>query len=135
MKPFFLILLVISIIIQSTITTIPLVFLTLLNIAVLKRESFVYPLAFTAGIVLDLMLPQTVGISSVYFVIFIFLVLSYQRKFEIQTPIFVFFSSLVGSFGHLTIFSNFDNILLQSVLSAAIGLLIFNIFDKFNTKK
>jgi cell shape-determining protein MreD len=88
--------------------------------------------AFFFGIFLDLVSFKTLGSSSSFFIIFLFLVLLYQRKFEIATNTFVFFASLLGSFGYLILLGYNNNIILQAILSSIIGLLLFKLIQRFN---
>jgi len=135
MKLSSLLLLILALILEVSLTTIPLVFLVLLSLAVLYKEAIIFPIAFLFGIFLDLFTFQTPGISSTILIIFLFLVLLYQRKFEIATNRFIVASSFLGSFGYLLFMKYNDNLLLQAVLSSIIGLIIFRIIFKFKDQK
>jgi cell shape-determining protein MreD len=97
----------------------------LLCLLVLLRENWLFVFAFAFGLVLDLVSFKTLGISSAFFVVFLFLVLLYQSKFEIATNAFIFFSSLLGSFAYLMILGYNNSLILQTILSSIIGLLLF----------
>lgn len=125
MKALIFILLIVSLILETTIITIPLVFLVLLNITVWKKEPWIFPIAFVIGVILDMLLSKTIGISSFYFTLFMFLVLSYQRKFEINTVYFIIASSFLGSLGFLLILGYNNSIILNAILSSIIGTLLF----------
>jgi rod shape-determining protein MreD len=120
-----------SFFLETSITTLPLVFLTLLCLAVLTRKEWIFIIAFIAGLALDVSSFRALGQSSLYFVLFIFLVFLYERKFEISTKYFILIASFLGSFGFLIIFS-YNNLVLQSVFSSIIGVLIFAIFSRFH---
>jgi cell shape-determining protein MreD len=124
------IILLLSFFLESSVTTLPLVFLALLSLAISVRKEWVFFLAFAAGIILDALSLRLLGQSSLYFIIYISLVFLYQGKFEITTKLFIFASSFVGSFGFLVMFS-YGNILLQSLISAIIGVLMFIFLSKF----
>lgn len=128
------ILLFISLILESSITTIPLIFISLLCLTVVYKDNFPFFLAFVFGVFFDILSFKTLGASSLFFVAFLFLVLIYQRKFEIRTYPFILISSFLGSLFYLLLFSYHNLIILQSLLSAAIGLLVFRILLKFKTQ-
>lgn len=120
-----------SLFLESSITTLPLVFLTLLCFAVLTRKEWIFVIAFIAGLAVDALSFRALGQSSLYFILYIFLVFLYERKFEISTKYFIFIASFLGSFGFLIIFS-YNNVVLQSLISSIIGVLIFSIFSRFH---
>lgn len=131
MKLLAFILLIIALVLEASITTIPFVFLILLCLLVLSRENWVFIFAFAFGLVLDLVGFKTLGISSAFFVTFLFLVLLYQSKFEIATNAFIFFASFFGSFGYLMLLGYNNNLILQVILSSIIGLILFKLIQRF----
>jgi len=124
-----------SLFLESSVTTLPLVFLTLLCLAVLTREEWIFVIAFIAGVLLDALSFRVLGQSSLYFLLFIFLVFLYERKFEISTKYFVLLASFVGSFGYLLLFTYGNLIIIQAIASAIIGTIIFSFFRKFKERK
>ncbi len=120
-----------SFFLESSVTTLPLVFLTLLCLAVLTSKEWIFVVAFIAGVLLDALSFRALGQSSLYFILYIFLVFLYERKFEISTKYFIFIASFLGSFGFLIIFS-YNNLVLQSLMSSIIGVLIFSILFRFH---
>lgn len=120
-----------SLFLESSVTTLPLVFLTLFCLAVLTRKEWIFVIAFIAGVFLDALSFRVLGQSSLYFILYIFLVFLYERKFEISTKYFVFIASFLGSLGFLIIFS-YNNVVLQSLMSSIIGILIFSILSRFH---
>jgi cell shape-determining protein MreD len=127
-----LLLLILALILEVSLTTIPLVFLVLLSLAVLQKDVIIFPIAFLLGIFLDLFTFQTLGSSSAILIIFLFLVLLYQRKFEIATNYFIFAASFLGSFIILLILGNARSIVLESVASSLIGIVLFKTIQQFN---
>lgn len=119
------VLLFISLIIESSLTTVPLVLSFLLVFYLLKRETWIFVLAFFLGLILDSLLLRTLGQTSLFFVIFLFSVELYERKFEIKTSSFVFLSSLMGSIFYLIIFG--ENIFPQSLAGAFLASILFKI--------
>ena len=120
-----------SVFLESSATTLPLVFVTLLCLAVLVRKEWIFAIAFIAGVFLDALSFRVLGQTSLYFILYIFLVFLYERKFEISTKYFIIIASFLGSFGFLIIFS-YENAILQSLMSSIIGVLIFSILSRFH---
>lgn len=117
-------LLFLSIFLQASITTIPIVLDVLLIFYILKRKPWVFVAAFVSGFFLDLLTVRTLGQSSLFFLIFLFVVSLYERKFEIVSGYFVFFSSFLGSLFFLKI-SGYDYIFQQALISAIFSTLLF----------
>lgn len=128
MKPLSLFLLILALILESSITTIPLVFLVLLALTVLLKDTIILPIAFLFGILLDVLSFQTLGISSILLITFLFLVLLYRKKFEIATNYFILGASFLGSLIILIILGNSHLIIFETIASSIIGLLIFKLF-------
>lgn len=108
----------------STVTTIPFAVILLAVSAVVLKKSWVFFGALGLGLVLDLFLLRPLGQTGLFFVIFIFLLFQYARKFETQTFSFVFISSFLGSLAYLVIFK-YNNIFIQSFINAMIAILLF----------
>lgn len=122
-----LLFLIISLLLQSSVLSLPLVLLVIIVITVVYKNYFVFVLAFIFGILLDILSFKTIGFSPVFFSIIIFLILMYERKFEIQTNYFVIFSSALGSFLFI-IFYGYGNLILGTIVSVGIGVLMFRVF-------
>ncbi len=123
MLPIFILLSLLTIAI-SGITTFPLVIVMLVCGTVIFQKSWMFFLAFFLGLIMDLFYLRSLGTTSLFLVIFISLIFLYQRKFEIQTLTFVFFSTLVGSVIYLMVFG-YNNILLQAFVTAIVSILLF----------
>ncbi len=134
MKILALILLSIALILEASLTTLPLVFLALLVLLVLSKENWLFGFGFIFGILLDLVGFRTLGLSSAFFVLSLFLVLLYQSKFEIETNTFVFLTILAGSFIYLFLVGDTDLIIVQAVVSSIIGLIMFKVVQRANIK-
>lgn len=113
-------------IILSSFTTIPFSLAVLGVSAVVFRKSWVFFAAFFLGLIIDLFQLRFLGQTAVFFVIFIFLLFLYKRKFETQTLTFVFFSTFLGSLIYLLIFG-YNNVLIQSGINAIIGVSFFKL--------
>ena len=91
----------ISIFLESFIITLPLTLLLILFSSVAIQKKEIIALAFFAGILLDIFSLRTLGLSSLFFISLVFLVNQYKGKFEIETVNFVVIVSLFGSFLYL----------------------------------
>ena len=127
-------LLLIALFLESSVVSLPLVLLVLISFTVIYRNYPVFILAFIFGIILDVLTFKTVGMSSLFFTIVIFLILIYEKKFEIKTNYFIILASFLASFFFLLIFKN-SNLILQSFFSILIGLLIFQVLNKSHSNK
>ena len=130
---FFIPSLILAVILESTITTLPLVLLMILFLAVIKRSNEVFLTAFLAGLFLDLLSFGRFGLSSLYFTIFVFVIYVYQNKFEIETLHFITIFSFFGSLFYL-ITQGSQFIFLQSVVATIISVSSFMMHKKFNKK-
>lgn len=113
-------------IILSSFATIPFSLAVLVVSAVIFRKSWVFFAAFLLGLIIDLFQLRFLGQTALFFVIFVFLVFLYERKFETQTLAFVFFATFSGSLIYLLIFG-YNNVLIQSIINAIIGVLFFKL--------
>lgn len=135
---FFVILILISILLQACVTTLPLVILFFLNAAVVAKKTWIFPMAFLAGLVLDVLLLNPLGMTSIFLVIFLFVVLLYDKKFDIQTFPFVFLASFIGSLIYFIVILHNPNIFIQAIISAVISILSFFLlvaFSQINIKE
>ena len=126
--------LLIAVLVEATFTTIPLVFLILINLLVIERKSWVFSAAFFSGLALDILSIRFLGSSSLYFVTLLFIINLYERRFEANNAYFVFLASFLGSFFYMIVFSE-RMVLQQSVLSAFIGSFIFYAIYFFRFRK
>jgi cell shape-determining protein MreD len=121
---FFLPLLIIAVLLEGTIITLPLVLVTLLCMTILRRDWVVFPSAFFAGLFLDALLVHHVGGASMFFLTFVFLIFLYQRKYEINSYPFVGVASFLGSWIFLSIFG-YDGAIITSLFSSLIAVVLF----------
>ncbi len=115
------------------ITTLPIILPFLLCFTVLFKRPWVFTLALLSGAGIDFLLLRPLGQTGVFFILFIFIVLLYEKKFEIQTMHFAFFSGFLGSLGYLFVFG-YNHILEQALICALLGALIFKLFYKYKLK-
>ena len=126
--------LLIAVLIEATFTTIPLALLLLINFLVLEKKSWVFAASFFSGLALDILSLRYLGSTSLYFVIVLFIINLYERKFETSNIYFVLFTSFVGSFFYLTVFE-VRLALSQAVLSAFLGSIIFFLMTILSKKE
>ena len=123
---FIAILLLLALILEGTVTSLPLVLICLLCFAIIFRSPAIFFIAFISGLLLDLLTLHAVGGASIYFLFFLLLVFLYQRKYEIDSLPFVILSSFFGSWGFLTIFG-YGNTFFLSLVSAISAVLLYKI--------
>ena len=119
-------LLIPSILLETTVTSIPFIFVLLFLLLVITRHGYVFVLAFLTGVVVDTLSLRPVGETSIYLLCFLFLVLLYRRKYEIYSFPFVILSSFFGSCLYLLILGG-DSILLQGLICSFLSLILFSI--------
>lgn len=117
-------LLLLCVLMQSVNTVLPLLLICLLLFYIYERDEAVFLTAFICGIVLDAMLVQPIGLTSLFLLCFLCLVVLYQRKFEIGSPVFVFLALFLGSFFYALIFGR-DNAFLIGVCIGVLGEIVF----------
>ncbi len=121
---------------ESTILNIPLVLILLLVLFVRNKTPEIFFLAFILGFLLDVLKLQRAGVSSIYFLITLFIIFLYDKKYEINTLRFVVISSGTVSIVHLSLFSNPS--VLQIVFSIIIGVISYiciGYINKFKVTK
>ncbi len=134
---FLIILILISVLLQASVTTLPLILLLFLNAAVVSKKTWIFPISFLTGFALDALLLNPLGKTSLFLAIFLFIILLYDKKFDIQTFPFVFLSSFIGSFAYFIAFQ-IPNVFTQAIVSAVISTLSFWILiglNRFNIRE
>ncbi len=125
--------LVIAVFLEASFITLPITFISLLFIAVMTQKEEVFALAFFSGIFLDILTFHPIGLSSVYFLLFLLTVFLYRSKFEIKTLGFFALFGFIGSLGYLLI-NGSDYILPVSVAATLLGLISFQTFKFYSNK-
>jgi cell shape-determining protein MreD len=124
---FFLSLLIFATFFEGTMTTLPLVFLCIVILTILMRNLFLFILAFLSGIFLDAFALRPIGETSIFLLLFVFLILLYQRKYEINTYPFVLIVSFAGALLYLVLFG-YQHVFWESIMSALFAVLLFGMF-------
>lgn len=126
MFPIYVAIVLIFLILEGSISALPLVLIALLNMIIVKRDSAVFVSAFIVGILLDIFALRSIGETSIFFLAFVLLILLYQRKYEINSYPFIFFAAFFGSLIYLLIFGG-STIILLALCNALIAVLLFGI--------
>lgn len=127
MSALLLIIFVVSLLLEGTVTNLPLVFVCLVILTIAMRSLSLFVMAFVTGLLLDAFALRPIGLSSIFLLISIFLMLLYQRKYEINSYPFVMLATFVGSLIYLLVFG-YTNAFGLSFASAIVGLLLFMTF-------
>lgn len=132
MNSLFITIFVIALLLEGTVTSLPLVFVALVIVTIAMRNLFLFLLAFISGIFLDAFALRPLGETSIFLLLCVFLILLYQRKYEINSYPFVFLASFVGSLIYLLIFG-YRNPFGLAVASIIVGFLLFMVY-RLHTK-
>lgn len=97
--------------------------------ALVKREGTVFIFAFLSGLLLDLLSARPLGVTSLFFVSYLFMLYLYQKKYEITSLMFVFLASLVGCLLYGLLFPVPN--LTQRVILGSISALVLYIISKY----
>lgn len=124
----FLILLTSAVLLEGTVTTLPLVLVCLLCFLIIKRSRIIFYSALIAGLILDLFTLQPLGSSALYFIVFLYLVILYKKKYEINSYPFVIVSAFLGSFLFLLLFG-YANALISAGISSGIAVILFTVLS------
>ncbi len=122
-------LLLVTVILESTIITVPFTLLIIIFSAVIFKNNDVFYLAFLSGLLLDILTLGTIGLTSAFFVLFVMLIFLYQKKFEIESLSFITICSFSGSLIYLFLTSS-SHLISQAMLATFIMLTSFFIFKK-----
>jgi hypothetical protein len=128
-------LLFIAVLLESTVVSMPLVFIILLCGAVVFASPAIFFWAFFTGIVLDAMMLQILGARSLFLLLVLTVAFLYQRKFEIQRLRFILIFSFLGSLLYGWIFE-YDYVLMQAIIASVVaGGLFFVMQQVVHSKK
>lgn len=110
---------------QGVLTTVPITLGLLIVLYVRTRnDRFALLWALISGVLLDLVSVRSLGVSSVFLVAFLSILLLYERKFELSSIPFIFFGTFLGSFLYLLLFG-YQQTFLQALVSAFIAIIVF----------
>lgn len=118
-------LLIFALLCETTLFSLPLILDLIVILHIYKRESWVFVASFFIGIVLDIMQVRPFGHTGLFFIIALFIIFLYERKYETATREFVFFFTLLAGGVYLWIFNGSFSALPALVNSlVAVGLFL-----------
>lgn len=132
MKVLIVIFLLLSLLLETSVSFLPLVFIVLLSAALAVKEDFILVFAAVLGMLLDILTLKPVGFSSIFFITFIYLLYIYENKLETTNYVVAAFG-FSGSFLYLLITKG-DIEVLSSLICASLGVLLFTLFNKLKTR-
>lgn len=130
---FFWPLFIVAFFFEVVLTSVPLVFIMLLNLFIFSKKEWVFVLAFVTGIFFDILALRILGYTSMFYISALFLVSLYERKFETSTIYFVFIMSVILSAVYLVLFGGFS--IFESIFSGIVGATIFLLFNYLQYKE
>lgn len=123
-KILFSVIAIVLTIVLSSSTTLPFSAGALVILYVWYRDSLVFFVAFILGLILDSLLVRDLGRTSFFFLVFLFVLFLYERKFEVNSLLFVFIASFIGGLSYL-IFFGYSFAILQALVSSLITVVLF----------
>jgi cell shape-determining protein MreD len=81
---------------QASITTVPLLLVIIVLLYIFYRTTWIFFLAFFAGILFDTVSVRPIGLTSIFLLVFLLCVFLYQKKFEIGSYYFIGFMLFVA---------------------------------------
>lgn len=114
---------------EATFFSFPFVLVLLLNLVIFHQRAWILPLSFFLGLILDILLMQKIGLSSLFFTLFLSLIFIYRKKFEIQTPEFVIVAGFISSLFYGMLIGQ-KHIFLGALFATLVGVGMFFIFKK-----
>jgi cell shape-determining protein MreD len=129
----FVLLLVLALFLQTTVFAGPLMVIVFLLFYVKKRSVMVFLFACIFGLLLDSMSVRAIGLSSIFFLTFLFVIMLYEKKFEIDTYPFVLFASSLGSMVYTLAF--FTRVDIQSIFMGVVSIVLFFLLNRIIPQK
>ena len=126
----FSILVIIALVLESTLTTMPLVFIVLFSATILFESTTLLLLGFVCGLLLDTLTFHPIGESSLFFLLILTMAFLYERKFETRSLPFIGIILLVGSFLYIWIFGSMY-MFPEAIVAAIIGVGLFSLFQSY----
>jgi cell shape-determining protein MreD len=123
----FYIFLILAILFESSVTSIPVILATVLAYAVVRKSYYIFLVAFIAGIIFDLLVLRQIGQTSLFLTCLLTVIFLYQRKFEINSIYFVVFVSSISAYIYTKIFV-IQNSIIHSLATIVISSVLFVLF-------
>lgn len=127
-------LLIMAVLFEGTITSLPLVLMMLIITATQIHSTNIFLVGFVGGIVLDIVLIRPIGETSSYFLIILFLMSMYEKKYEVGSALFVTIFTFIASGIYFLIFPAPQR-LLQIGTITAIAFIGFYLLQTVNRRR
>ena len=127
--PFVIVILLILLVLESTLLSLPLSLIFLICLLVLRKDRTVFILGFMCGVLLDILLVRNVGSTPFIIVTILFLIMLYQRKFEIASYYFIGIASGTAALLYVVIF-HVSHPFFYATISAVLAILFFSILQR-----
>jgi len=124
----------VALLFEGTITSLPLVLVALIITATKLRNTDIFLIAFIAGVILDVLLVRPIGQTSVYFLIILFLIFLYERKYEVASSLFVIIATFFSSVVYFIFFQTPQS-LIQAVTATVLSFAGFTILQIIAKRK
>lgn len=119
---------------EVTLMSVPFILCGLLLLFVFTKKTYVFALAFIFGIMLDSLLLRTLGSTSIFLLLFLVVVLLYDRKFEVISYPFLLIITTIGNIIY-AIYFNTPSLFGQLIITQITVTVGYFIFKKLNEKK
>lgn len=126
--------LILLVLFATVLTTLPVLFLVLLFSVIFFGVETALTTALFSGLLLDALTLRPVGASSLFFLLFVFLVFLYESKFETATIPFILFASFLGSFFYVLL-AGLSNPIQQALFTALLGCLVFLLLRRLTGRR
>lgn len=133
-KIILVVLFLIALFLESSIFSIPFLLMGLLLLFVFTKKPSVFFVAFICGILLDSMLLRMIGSTSIFYLLFLLIVLLYDRKFEVISLPFVLALSVVGNILYAIYFDT-PSLIFQIFVTFFMTLIGYSFIKKIQQKK
>ena len=118
---------------EITLINTPIVLIFLLCLLVIRKERWVFAIGFVSGILLDILLVRQIGVTALFIITTLFLVMLYQRKFEIATYYFVTIAAFLIAFVYAVLLQ-IGHPLFHATASSILAILFFAMLQRIFTK-
>ena len=123
-----------AVFLESSILPLPLSLLILFTFNCLYPNESIFIFAIPTGLLLDGLLFRTFGSTSIFFILFLGVVLLYKQKFEIQTMQFTLIFGGLGSIVYFWFFGSSD-FWIQLGISLLIEIGLYFLFTRLSLQK
>ncbi|MBP6882020.1 MAG: hypothetical protein KBC15_00510 [Candidatus Levybacteria bacterium] len=128
----------IALIVETSVSSLPLVLLFLIIVTVWRKSAHMLLLAFFSGLILDVLLVRNIGTTSIFFLVMIAGMILYQKKYELRSPFFVIPFSMVASMLYVVLFpvpQAFLHVVFSTLLAAILFVVSSLLMQKSNERQ